>query len=156
MCFCGNLDPNCVKSEHHPEKWLEVRQILQYRCNLCSVKNPAESPGEYILCQLQCVMPSPWGNKRRTINSGRVARGWAAVARSISKWKICSYPVRTLWLSYIYLTDKGPTGAWSCKFSFQHRQRSPSHSKAFLQAIFFLMHLPDPDKLFFFFSFFLA
>ena len=38
------------KSEHHPEKWLGVRQILQYRCNLCSVKNTAESPGEYILC----------------------------------------------------------------------------------------------------------
>lgn len=117
-CFCGKLDPNCVsqditqKNDWESGRFCNTGAICVLWKTLQSLQEDAFSAYGNVSFFIPMVQNS---------NSAKVARAWAVVARSVSRWKTCSYPVRTLWLSHVYLTHKGPTGACSCKFSFQYR-----------------------------------
>lgn len=63
--ICGNLDPNCVSQNiSHKNDWESGRFCKMGA--ICVLYKSLQLPGEYVLWQLQCVVPSPWGNECRT------------------------------------------------------------------------------------------
>lgn len=70
-CICGNLDPNCVSQNISQKNDGESGRF----CNtdaICVLCKTLQLPGEYVPWQLQCVMPSPWGNECRTQKQERL------------------------------------------------------------------------------------
>lgn len=103
-------------------------------------------------CVSQSGQKNDWESSRfcnTDAKAGKVARAWAAVARSTPGWKICSYSIRTLWLFHIYWAKVQQEPA-AVNFHFRIGREVPSEDRAYPLAEFFLMHHFDSDKVFFY------